>query len=342
MLSPFNIKLKKVRKKKFHFYWQLLNSENSKKSSKVKPKSELMNKSKDKFNATIKLNHVPSNYRNYISGQVLSHSKTMLFPSYFDSHLNLSKNNLNNTNNEFYNKENISNNSIYQALNVLNNSNWRFTSSNNVNDFNLKLNPTKLNEMNKKKSLTNIKGKYKSKIFNGLQINNNQKSVLMKSSSYAKFKNKLVKDKTCKNNYNSFFLRSKSNLNILKYKNKDSPLKAKLANLMSDIKNEINNMNLKSNKIFKEKNKTKKINIINIKERDIKKFNDFAISKVMDINDIKKQNKSDYFDYYYNRNNNKKKRKENVNNIKFIKIIPRNIQYYEKNKNIDYLFEYLK
>ena len=132
------------------------------------------------------------------------------------------------------------------------------------------------------------------------------------------------------------------NLNILKYKNKDSPLKAKLANLMSDIKNEINNMNLKSNKIFKEKNKTKKINIINIKERDIKKFNDFAISKVMDINDIKKQNKSDYFDYYYNRKNNKKKRKEHVNNIKFIKINPRNIQYYEKNKNIDYLFEYLK
>ena len=323
-----------------------MNPENSKKSSKIKPKSELMNKSKDKFNATIKLNHIPSNYRNYISGQVLSHSKTMLFPSYFDSHLNLSKNDLNKTNNEFFNKENIRNNTIYQTLNILNNSKLRYTSNNNVNDlkeFNLKLNTSKLNEMNKKQSLTNIKGKYKSKIFNGLNINNNnQKKVLMKSSSYAKFKSKLNKDKTCKNNYNSFFLRSKSNLNILKYKNKDSPLKVKLANLMSDIKNEINNMNLKSNKISKEKNKTKKINIINIKERDIKKFNDFAISKVMDINDIKKQNKSDYFDYYYNRNNNKKKRKEHVNNIKFIKIIPRNIQYYEKNKNIDYLFEYLK
>ena len=323
-----------------------MNPENSKKSSKIKPKSELMNKSKDKFNATIKLNHIPSNYRNYISGQVLSHSKTMLFPSYFDSHLNLSKNDLNKTNNELFNKENIRNNTIYQTLNILNNSKLRYTSNNNVNDlkeFNLKLNTSKLNEMNKKQSLTNIKGKYKSKIFNGLNINNNsQKKVLMKSSSYAKFKSQLIKDKTCKNNYNSFFLRSKSNLNILKYKNKDSPLKAKLANLMSDIKNEINNMNLKSNKISKEKHKTKKINIINIKERDIKKFNDFAISKVMDINDIKKQNKSDYFDYYYNRNNNKKKRKEHVNNIKFLKIIPRNIQYYEKNKNIDYLFEYLK
>ena len=111
---------------------------------------------------------------------------------------------------------------------------------------------------------------------------------------------------------------------------------------MSDIKNEINNMNLKSNKISKEKNKTKKINIINIKERDIKKFNDFAISKVMDIDDIKKQNKSDFFDYYYNRNNNKKRRNEHINNIKFKRIFPRNIQYYEKNKNIDYLLEYLK
>lgn len=323
-----------------------MNAENSTEISKVKPKSELINKNKDKVNQKIKLNHIPSNYRNYISSQLLSHSKTMLFSSYFDSHLNLSKNNLNKTNNEFFNNENFCNNSIYQTLNAFNNSKRKFSSNNNVNDFknlNIKLNASKLNRINKKQNLTDIKVKYKTKIYNGLKIiNHSQNNVLKKSSSYSRFKNNHIKEKTCKNNYNSFFLRSKSNLNILKYKNKDSPLKAKLANLMCDIKNEINHMNFKSNKITKEKNKSKKPNIINIKERDIKKFNDFAISKVMDIDDIKKQNKSDFFDYYYNRSNNKKRRNEHINNIKFKRIFPRNIQYYEKNKNIDYLFEYLK
>ena len=62
----------------------------------------------------------------------------------------------------------------------------------------------------------------------------------------------------------------------------------------------------------------------------------------MDIADIKKQNKSNFFDFYYNRNNNKKRKSSYIHDIKFIKIFPRKIQFYDKNKKLDELLDKLK
>lgn len=117
--------------------------------------------------------------------------------------------------------------------------------------------------------------------------------------------------------------------------------------MLNDIKNEINDNNIQFNKssigkrIFKNHD-TNTYNILNNKERDIKKFNDFAISKLMDINDIKKDNKCNYFDYYYNRNNNILLNNNFEMKIKNNKKIPGLIEYYGKNKYINDLLMNLK
>jgi hypothetical protein len=312
-------------------------------ATKVKqiiPKSEIIVKNKNKFKEKIKLNHIPSNYRNYISNKFLKHSKTMLYPAYSKCHLNLPRNKAISRNKDFFNFDNFKTNTINIKLNSLNQSKLKIITNNKTNDsedFDRKLNLSMLNKKKEKKqNLINFKRKLRNIKYS------NHNNILKRSDSYSQFKSRIINERISKNNYDSFFLRSKSNLNILNFENKNSPLKVKLTTMINDIKNEINDLKHKSNKFLTENNKSKKSIIINKKERDLKIFNDFAISKVMDIADIKKQNKSNFFDFYYNRNNIKKRKSSYINNIKFIKIFPRNIQYYDKNKKIDDLLDKLK
>ena len=318
-----------------------MSNEIAKKVKQIIPKSEMIKKNKTKFKEKNKINLIPSNYRNYISKKYLTHSKTMLFPSYPDFHLNLTRNSAISRNRDFFTFDFFkTNNTINQKLNSFNQSKLKVITNyktNDFEDFNKKLSLSMLNKKKEKKhNLTNFKRKCRN------TKNNHHKNLFKSSYSCSKFKSKLINERISKNNYNSFFLRSKSNLNILNFENKNSQLKVKLKTMINDIKNEINDFKLKSYKCSIENNKSKKSIIINKRERDLKIFNDFAISKVMDINDIKKQNKSDFFDLYYNRNNIKKRKTSYINNIKFIKIFPRNIQYYDKNKKIDDLLDKLK
>ena len=312
-------------------------------ATKVKqiiPKSEIIVKNKNKFKEKIKLNHIPSNYRNYISNKFLKHSKTMLYPAYSKCHLNLPRNKAISRNKDFFNFDNFKTNTINIKLNSLNQSKLKIITNNKTNDsedFDRKLNLSMLNKKKEKKqNLINFKRKLRNIKYN------NHNNILKRSDSYSQFKSRIINERISKNNYDSFFLRSKSNLNILNFENKNSPLKVKLTTMINDIKNEINDLKHKSNKFLTENNKSKKSIIINKKERDLKIFNDFAISKVMDIADIKKQNKSNFFDFYYNRNNNKKRKSSYIHDIKFIKIFPRKIQYYDKNKKLDELLDKLK
>lgn len=312
-------------------------------ATKVKqiiPKSEIIVKNKNKFKEKIKLNHIPSNYRNYISNKFLKHSKTMLYPAYSKCHLNLPRNKAISRNKDFFNFDNFKTNTINIKLNSLNQSKLKIITNNKTNDsedFDRKLNLSMLNKKKEKKqNLINFKRKLRNIKYS------NHNNILKRSDSYSQFKSRIINERISKNNYDSFFLRSKSNLNILNFENKNSPLKVKLTTMINDIKNEINDLKHKSNKFLTENNKSKKSIIINKKERDLKIFNDFAISKVMDIADIKKQNKSNFFDFYYNRNNNKKRKSSYIHDIKFIKIFPRKIQYYDKNKKLDELLDILK
>lgn len=312
-------------------------------ATKVKqiiPKSEIIVKNKNKFKEKIKMNHIPSNYRNYISNKFLKHSKTMLYPAYSKCHLNLPRNKAISRNKDFFNFDNFKTNTINIKLNSLNQSKLKIITNNKTNDsedFDRKLNLSMLNKKKEKKqNLINFKRKLRNIKYN------NHNNILKRSDSYSQFKSRIINERISKNNYDSFFLRSKSNLNILNFENKNSPLKVKLTTMINDIKNEINDLKHKSNKFLTENNKSKKSIIINKKERDLKIFNDFAISKVMDIADIKKQNKSNFFDFYYNRNNNKKRKSSYIHDIKFIKIFPRKIQYYDKNKKLDELLDKLK
>ena len=312
-------------------------------ATKVKqiiPKSEIIVKNKNKFKEKIKMNHIPSNYRNYISNKFLKHSKTMLYPAYSKCHLNLPRNKAISRNKDFFNFDNFKTNTINIKLNSLNQSKLKIITNNKTNDsedFDRKLNLSMLNKKKEKKqNLINFKRKLRNIKYN------NHNNILKRSDSYSQFKSRIINERISKNNYDSFFLRSKSNLNILNFENKNSPLKVKLTTMINDIKNEINDLKHKSNKFLTENNKSKKSIIINKKERDLKIFNDFAISKVMDIADIKKQNKSNFFDFYYNRNNNKKRKSSYIHDIKFIKIFPRKIQFYDKNKKLDELLDKLK
>ena len=310
-------------------------------ATKVKqiiPKSEIIVKNKNKFKEKIKMNHIPSNYRNYISNKFLKHSKTMLYPAYSKCHLNLPRNKAISRNKDFFNFDNFKTNTINIKLNSLNQSKLKIITNNKTNDsedFDRKLNLSMLNKKKEKKqNLINFKRKLRNIKYS------NHNNILKRSDSYSQLKSRIINERISKNNYDSFFLRSKSNLNILNFENKNSPLKVKLTTMINDIKNEINDSKHKSNKFLTENNKSKKSIIINKKERDLKIFNDFAISKVMDIADIKKQNKSNFFDFYYKRNNNKKRKSSYIHDIKFIK--PRKIQFYDKNKKLDELLDKLK
>ena len=215
-----------------------------------------------------------------------------------------------------------------------------YIKQNDLKEFNLKLGTNQI----KKKCMTIYKNKYKSKFNIKLNINNDiHTKTLKKYFSYSRFKNNIINKNSFKNNYNieynNIFHRSKTKLNIYNYGNKNDRLKFKINSMINQLKlesNEIEELNNKNNfGLWKNKlsnkyneNNIKIYNILNFKERNLKKFNDFAISKLMDINDIKKQNETSFFDYNYNRNYINKRKKDFENNIKLIKTITWNVKYF--------------
>ena len=297
-------------------------------------------KNKNIFTKKIKLNNnTHSNNRNYISDEFLFPSKTMISTSYLDSYLNLSKNK-NKTINNFRKKDTRDITPNNKMLNSFDKIKAKIISSdkkNNFREFNLKLNSYKSKNEH---ILMNYKDKYKRKNNKELNfINDIHNNTLKKCSSFSRFNcNITINESQFKSNYNRIFLRSKSKMNILnnKIKDKNSPLKVELTSMINNIKKEVS-------KSFYEGGK---YDVLNVKERNIKKFNDFAISKLMDINDIKNQRKYNFFDYNYNRNYIKKRNSNFENKYKLIKIIPRNIKCYGrndiKNKKIDEIFQNLK
>ena len=135
-------------------------------ATKVKqiiPKSEIIVKNKNKFKEKIKMNHFPSNYRNYISNKFLKHSKTILYPAFTKCHLNLSRNKAISRNKDFFNFDNFKINTIYIKLNSLNQSKLKIITNNKTNDsedFDRKLNLSMLNKKKEKKqNLINFKRK---------------------------------------------------------------------------------------------------------------------------------------------------------------------------------------
>ena len=297
-------------------------------------------KNKNIFTKKIKLNNnTHSNNRNYISDEFLFPSKTMISTSYLDSYLNLSKNK-NKTINNFRKKDTRDitlNNKMLNSFDKIKAKIISTDKKNNFREFNLKLNSYKSKNEH---ILMNYKDKYKRKNNKELNfINDIHNNTLKKCSSFSRFNcNITINESQFKSNYNRIFLRSKSKMNILnnKIKDKNSPLKVELTSMINNIKKEVS-------KSFYEGGK---YDVLNVKERNIKKFNDFAISKLMDINDIKNQRKYNFFDYNYNRNYIKKRNSNFENKYKLIKIIPRNIKCYGrndiKNKKIDEIFQNLK
>ena len=185
-------------------------------ATKVKqiiPKSEIIVKNKNKFKEKIKMNHIPSNYRNYISNKFLKHSKTMLYPAYSKCHLNLPRNKAISRNKDFFNFDNFKINTIYIKLNSLNQSKLKIITNNKSNDsedFDRKLNLSMLNrKKEEKQNLINFKRKLRNIKYN------NHNNILKRSDSYSQFKSRIINERISKNNYDSFFLRSKSNLNII-------------------------------------------------------------------------------------------------------------------------------
>ena len=142
-------------------------------ATKVKqiiPKSEIIVKNKNKFKEKIKLNHIPSNYRNYISNKFLKHSKTMLYPAYSKCHLNLPRNKAISRNKDFFNFDNFKTNTINIKLNSLNQSKLKIITNNKSNDsedFDRKLNLSMLNrKKEEKQNLINFKRKLRNNRYN--------------------------------------------------------------------------------------------------------------------------------------------------------------------------------
>ena len=181
-----------------------MSNEIAKKVKQIIPKSEMIIKNKTKFKEKNKINLIPSNYRNYISKKYLTHSKTMLFPSYPDFHLNLSRNSAISRNRDFFNINFFKTNTINQKLNSFNQSKLKVITNyktNDFEDFNKKLSLTMLNKKKEKKhNITNFKRKCRN------TKNNHHKNFFKSSYSYSKFKSKLINERISKNNYNFFEL----------------------------------------------------------------------------------------------------------------------------------------
>jgi len=358
----------------------LLNIENDKKESPIKDKSIHKENNFTKEYISLKNNNF-NNYNNYIRNKkfknmnkknlrskINSPSTNTLHRSTLDSSFNFKNNNYNTLNK-----------SLYSEILVVN-PNGSTLSKNTLNNYtfdklNKKFNSLIVDGKRRQRSFTNIRSDINNKsMFNTLNSNTSNKlsaQNLKRAFSSTKLLKKRINpydseinNKFNKIKYNSFYIKSHSikyNKNTLKKSRKNDFLKLKINSIIKNFDKDMTpnkkpiinyNKNSINYKLLDKYNKSKnmELNILNTKDNDIKKFNVFAKSKLMDINDIKNINKNNnFFDYNYNRNY-KKRIHNNTNNLvldnNIIKIIPQEIKvnnFNNKNKQkLDELFEYLK
>ena len=294
-----------------------------------------------------------------------SFSSNVLHCSTLDTSINFTTNNFNTLNRSIINKDTITTNPNLNSKNKLNKKNRPKDSICTFEELNKKFHSLKVDQRRRGKSLTNFKG-CKNTFRNLSNINNIFCNHIKRTTSHSKLICKTINpldininDNLNNFNYNNFYLKTHNIIYNNKYLNKDSKtdyLKTKINNLINDYDTKITPNKMPSNNSYKNfktykslynKSNYNDLNILNNKENDIKKFNIFAISKVMDLNDIKTINKSNnnFYDYNYNRNYSKK-----INNIylenKINSIISKGTHFnqsnYKNKKKIDEYFQYLK
>jgi hypothetical protein len=357
----------------------LLNIENDKIESPIKDKSihkennftkeyiSLKNNNYNNYNKYIQNKKAKNMNKKNLRAKINSPSTNTLHRSTLDSSFNFKNNNYNNLNK-----------SLYSEILVVN-PNASNLSKNNLNNYtfdklNKKFNSLIVDGKRGHKSFTNIMSDINNKsMFNTYNSNSsnklseqNLKRAFSSTKLFKKRINPYEKDINNKFNeikYNSFYIKSHSikyNKNTFKKSRRNDFFKIKISSIIKNFDKDFTpnkkpiinyNKNSINYKLLDKYNKSTNIelNILNTKENDIKKFNVFAKSKLMDINDIKNINKkNNFFDYNYNRDY--KKRIHNNNNLildnNIIKIIPQEIKvnnFNNKNKQkLDELFEYLK
>jgi len=358
----------------------LLNIENDKKESPIKDKSihkennftkeyiSLKNNNFNNYNKYIRNKKFKNMNKKNLRSKINSPSTNTLHRSTLDSSFNFKNNNYNTLNK-----------SLYSEILVVN-PNGSTLNKNTLNNYtfdklNKKFNSLIVDGKRRQRSFTNIRSDINNKsMFNTLNSNTSNKlsaQNLKRAFSSTKLLKKRINpydseinNKFNKIKYNSFYIKSHSikyNKNTFKKSRKNDFLKLKINSIIKNFDKDMTpnkkpiinyNKNSINYKLLDKYNKSKnmELNILNTKDNDIKKFNVFAKSKLMDINDIKNINKNNnFFDYNYNRNY-KKRIHNNTNNLvldnNIIKIIPQEIKvnnFNNKNKQkLDELFEYLK
>ena len=358
----------------------MLNIENDKKESPIKDKSihkennftkeyiSLKNNNFNNYNKYIRNKKFKNMNKKNLRSKINSPSTNTLHRSTLDSSFNFKNNNYNTLNKSLYSEILVVNpNASTLSKNTLNN--YTF------DKLNKKFNSLIVDGKRRQRSFTNIRSDINNKsMFNTLNSKTSNKlsaQNLKRAFSSTKLLKKRINpydidinNKFNKIKYNSFYIKSHSikyNKNIFKKSRKNDFLKLKINSIIKNFDKDMTpnkkpiinyNKNSINYKLLDKYNKSKnmELNILNTKDNDIKKFNVFAKSKLMDINDIKNINKNNnFFDYNYNRNY-KKRIHNNTNNLvldnNIIKIIPQEIKvnnFNNKNKQkLDELFEYLK
>ena len=244
--------------------------------------------------------------------------------------------------------------------NIKNNNNNRLKDCKYIfEELNRKFNSLKVEHRRRERSLT---GKHLNNIYNN--------NIIKRAVSYSKLRQNTysldkIKNEKLNEINNNLYIQTQNNINSKYFNNKSR----KIDFLQLKINTMINNFDKdtapnkkpfvnsfkygKNYNLFYNYNKSKpnNLNFISNKENDINKFNIFAKSKLMDINDIKNINaKNSFFDYNYNynRNYNKKLNNNNINmenNSKTnltIKHELLNRKDFKNIKNLKVLFQYIK
>lgn len=357
----------------------MLNIEKDKKESPIKDKTihqennftkeyiSLKNNNYKNYNKYIQYKKIRNKNKKNLRAKINSPSTNTLHRSTLDSSFNFKNHN-----------SNTLNKSLYSEILVVN-PNTSTLSKTNLNNYtfdkyNKKFSSLIVDGKRRQKSFTKLRSDINNNsMFNTLNSNNNNKlsaqNLKRAFSSTKLLKRKInpydidINNKFNKIKSNSFYINSHSikyYKNTFKKSRKNDFLKIKINSIIKNFDKDVTpnkkpiinyNKNSINYKLLDKYKKSKKmeLNILNTKDNDIKKFNVFAKSKLMDINDIKNINKNNnFFDYNYNRNY--KKRIHNNNNLvlenNIIKIIPQEIKmnnFNNKNKQkLDELFEYLK
>ena len=316
-----------------------MNIENDKKESSIKEiKIDSNNNSKNKYINVENNKYTLKKFKKYNNTEYNQNkppSRNTGPCSTLDSNLNLY-----NTNYNSLNKSIIISNQSFSSFNQNDIKNKFKDSKYTFEELNRKFHTLKIEQKRREKSLVF----YRNKSINKNKINNNKKlsnkirrafSYSNLSSNLENYLNNNKKETLNKNICNSFYnknINNKYEKFFSKKANKIDMLKLKINSMIDNFDKEstqnkkpkINNykgMNKYSLFNNYKNSKPKGLSFLNTKDNDINKYNIFAKSKLMDINDIKKiNNNNSFYDINYNRGYNKifNKKNKNLDNTNLI------------------------